>query len=301
MSDSLSDLLGPTVLNPELVRVGRESVRARRSWRAVALVYSVQVVASVVIGWPIYAFIRRSLSSLPNGDAALFEPGGWILTSLAMKPGAWDALLITGLLLSVGIAWVVGRLAFGVLVASLSFAKRDASVPTNADLVPIAIHSFWPHVKVMLLLNVLKALLLALGVMLGAAASSIEKTYGDARGDQAMLFVFLFFALFAMLVGLLEDIAECAVVRFRLGALDAIRVATLSLRTRPTEMLWAWGWRALSGVILIALGAFSANQLSGRAGFPLVVLLVCHQGVAAGKLLLRTAWFAKAIRVLRHR
>lgn len=298
MSDSLSDLLSPSNIAPNLVRVSRESVRARRAWRALSLVFATQLVASVVIGWPIYAFVRRSLSSIPNGDAALFEPGGWILSSLAMKSGAWDALLITGLLIGIGLAWVVGRLAFGVLVASLSFARRDASMAKNADLVPIAVHSFWPHVKVILLLGVLKALLLALGAMLGAAASSIEKTYGDARGDQVMLFVFLFFALFALLVGVLEDVAECAVVRFRLGALDSIRSAFLSLKASPVELLWAWGWRALFGAILIALGAFAATHLGGKAGFLLFLLFVCHQSVAVGRLLLRTAWLAKAIRIL---
>ncbi len=300
MSESLSELLAPQDLAPALVRVSPDSIRARRAWRTLLLLFAWQAVSGVMLMWPLETFVRRSLATLPDGDAGLFSRDGLLLTSLTMKP-AWDAVVITQLALGLGLLWIVGRFVFAMLVGSLSFARRDASHARTIDLVPVAFGAFWPSVTICILASILQGLFLLLGFLLGTSASAISTRYGDAAGDQAMLFVVAFFALGALLVGVLEDAALCAVVRWRMRALDAYGAAFRAIRSRPLEMLWAWGWRTAASLALLAIGAEVASKLGGKTGTALLTLALCHQAIVVARLLLRAAWLSKALRVLRAR
>jgi hypothetical protein len=145
----------------------------------------------------------------------------------------------------------------------------------------------------------LRALVAGAGAGLATVVTvGLSESLGDARAQQSAGLVLGFFALFLMAIGIAEDLARAAVIRFRVPAARAARLALTAFRQSPFTTCVSWTWRLLAGCVPIVIGALVAERLDGRGGPALLALFLVHQAIVIARVALRASWLAKALRVV---
>lgn len=292
-----------------------DAILARRRPVAIAIMFLAELAWALLVATPFHAWARRAWGGLPDGDAALFAPGG---RDLLMWLGHHEVALTVAarssiVLLAVGA--VLMQLPFGAMVASLAFARDEDRGPSSLRTTTawrLGLGAFLPLAALLALAATLAGVLLGLG---GAAASSLDglltNSIGDARAFFVQVAIVGLFAGAAALAGVFVDLARAAVVRQAgLAAANgttepgwtmtarALRAAFVTARGGLGRATLAWASRAVAGLALLAIGYAASDALGGRGGLPLVGLFVIHQGVVAGRVALRASWMARALRLV---
>jgi hypothetical protein len=203
--------------------------------------------------------------------------------------------------------WLLGLLvavAFGLwstsaILASLAYTTRDLRPPTLRQSLEAALGAFRPSAIVFVSLSLAQVALVAAG--LGACHWVSDALYyrvGEARSDQAGWLVLGFFLVLACVIGIVQETARAALVRFRMSAGRAIGLGFAVLRHAPVTLVWSWTWRTLASVVPIAFGSLVAERLGGRGGITLLALAGVHQAIALSRVALRTSWLARALRAV---
>lgn len=303
-SDFVVSSRGPDTAGPESIRkdtrlllVSNDAMRARRRPIAIFAYYIYQLAVSLLVAWPLSQALAAAFGGHPRGDAVLFDEGSWAL--LAAR-SAWDRAspAITGaLLLAIVLGAVLGLVPLSALLTSISHATPETRAPRPRHLAPYVVASFPPLVSLLALGSAIELVLLAVSAWaFGAVRDSLEPRYGDPRADQIGVVVLLLLLLVVAAVYVVHDLARAAVIRYRAGAIGALRSALLTFRRAPFRMLWSWAWRGSISLALVVLVALVVPHLGDRGMRSILAIGAIHQLVVLARTGLRASWLARALR-----
>lgn len=268
-------------------------MKARAYAWAIAAVWVWQTAFALLVAWPAASLVRAGAGLGADGDAPLWDAGAHaLLAFLASEAHGVSALLNT---------------ASGVLILGATLGL----VPSAGLLVVLA-HPTPPIFGVRRGVAALRALpsLAALFVLITTAQGAVaflalllgklaETWTHDAVGESYSQRIAAGVVLFALpgivALGVLQDLARAAVVRFRVGARRALHVAARSLKQAPGRWSWAWAWRVGAGLAAILGASAVATRLGGGGGVALVCLAAVHQAAIVVRIGLRASWLAVAL------
>jgi hypothetical protein len=289
------------VADDELVLLTNDAMRARRRPGAVIALWAWETVIALIVAWPASALVRSAYGEHPRGDAPLFSPGGLVLTDFLSNASHGIAPVMAVVLVVVLLSAVIGLVPLAGMLVSIAFSTRLLRAPGPRATLARALRAFRPLALVLVLSTVTQAALWGIGFALGnATASGLAERAGEARAQQLGWIVTLLFALLVGLVGVVQDLARAAIVRFRVRGTQGIRLGLNAFRRAPSTTFWSWAWRALAACLPVVTGALVADKIGGRGGLALVALLAIHQLIVAARIALRASWLARALRAVDH-
>lgn len=273
------------------------AIRARRRPGAIALVWLWRAVAAWLAAGPVAAaLLSGGVTSLPHGDAALFEPGGLVLIEavrsgsralrLALHQAAWTFVLM-GILGLVPLSLLLVALAHDGKLRAGAWASRAVEhVPALIFVAGFTV-----------LVQGLVALVFALVTWL---VRSLVDGHLDVRAtDLVTLGVAALGVVVVLLVGVYADLARATLVQHRMRAREALVAAAGVFRRRALAAFAGWLVPALWSIAAVIAAAMAVDALHvertqlWRVG---AVVLV-HQTVAVALVGLRAVWLAQALRL----
>jgi hypothetical protein len=290
----------PVPLRAErLLLLPNHAMRARRCPKAILALWGWEALLGGVLAWPFTAIVRSSYGSHPRADEVLWEPGGLPLLDLLVRRLPALPPLFAHAVTVVLFAMIAGLLPLAALLVGVGFTTPDRKPPSLKTAIQSAIPSVGPFLVLLAATLALQASLLA-AVLVGAglAEEGFERKLGEVgAGALAVVILGLGIGLVAA-VGVIEDVARAAIVRFGIGAGEGLRTGLATMAKAPLALLWSWGWRGLASLVPIAFGLLLAGRLGGRGGSALVVLFLLHQLIVAVRAALRVSWLARAMRAV---
>lgn len=288
-------------------------IRARRRPTFVLLVWGWELACGLLIATPLHAWAARAWGAHPDGDAAFFRPGGHALLSWLGDDGPALAVVTKTSLVAWMISVVVGQLVTGGLVAALATGVGQEG---RAPPLPFALRAgavaFVPLLSIGVITGAIQAFVVGVGIFVSAALDrGLEANLGDARSFTVRLVALTFFALAALILGVVADLARVSLARA--VAIDG-RVVPASRRIRDAlatafsvarrgigRAVLAWGSRAAVGLGLLYVGSLAGDAAGERGGGALWLLFLGHQLVIVGRVGLRASWLASALRLVSSR
>jgi hypothetical protein len=288
----------PRHAKDRLLLMSTDAMRARRRPLMLLFTWMWHAVAALAIAWPIASFVRDTWGHHPRGDVLLFEPGGLALSDIAMRPEGHAGLLSHATVVLVACA-VLGLLPLGALITALGHARPDRGAPPLRACFERAAESFGAFARLLVIMGLVQVVVVVLGSIAAAMVSaSLEHRMDDAAADLVGWFVFLVFLLLASFVGVVHDVARCAAIRYRSGALAALRTALRAVRPSPVGVTWSWLWRTLAGLVVIGAAAFVVHRVGVRDDMHLAAVAGLHQVAMLFQTALRASWLARAFRLV---
>jgi hypothetical protein len=282
-----------------LVLLANGAIRARRRPVMIVLWWALEAALAYALVYPILAFVRGAYGAHPQGDAPLWSPGALSAFDLAVSSRAALPPIIAHVSVIGLAALVLAIFPLGAFLTSVAYTTPDRRAPPLRRVLGRAARAF-PALLVLLVGMTLTELFLA-GIALlagGAASSGFTASMGEARAQQLGAATTLVLLLPMAIVGVLHDLARAAVIRFEVGGIQALRLALNTLRRGVFASAWSWAWRAAIAWVPVAMGAFVAGRLGGKAGGALLAIAALHQLVILARVALRASWLAKAMRLV---
>jgi hypothetical protein len=135
-------------------------------------------------------------------------------------------------------------------------------------------------------------------VFAGAVEGWTHAGMGEARAQQLEGVVLAVVVIFASVLGVIQDLARAAVIRFKVRGLRALGLGARTFRLAPVALWWSWAWRTIAAIAPVLAASAVAGRIGGRSGAALVFLVVLHQAVAAARVALHASWLARALRAV---
>jgi hypothetical protein len=259
----------------------------------ILVVWAYRLLAALVIAYPLARLVGATgVASLPDGDRALFAPGGAYLVE-ALRLGVRYLVSATGALSLVGAGLAVFALIpLAALVVALNARERLERGLWAAR----TLESFPPFVFLGGLTFLAQALLLFLGGAAGGALRDILTASTTERGaDLGTIALALCTLLAVAAVGVVQDLARAEIVRSGKRGLAALGPALNTFVASPA--LRAWAGRTVPALLGLALAAWLATRLHLDRPGTLRVLAAwtIHQVAVLGWVVLRASWMARAL------
>jgi hypothetical protein len=146
----------------------------------------------------------------------------------------------------------------------------------------------------MLILLVVAGIVLLLLALAGLAINEVveawcHKAWGEAHAQQVAAIAVLPVVATASVVGVVQDLARAAVVRFEVGAWRGLAFGVATFRRTPVALWWSWAWRGAASLIPVA----AVSLVSGT-----VVLTALHQAVIVARIAIHLSWWSRALRAV---
>lgn len=281
----------------ELVLLANHAMRARRRPWAIVGVWAWQGAFALMTAWPAASLVESFYGGHPRGDAALWEAGALPLLDLGAHAWRARSALTTHAATLMSLAVVLGLLPAAALLASIAFTTRDLHAPPLGRLLARALPAFRPMLVVFACTSLAQLSLALVGLKCALVLDDVAyDRLGEAKAEQLGLMGAALFVLAVAVVGLLQDLARAAIVRFRVGGLAAMRLSWSTFQRAPLALSWSWGWRAIASLVPLAFGALVAERMGGQGGLALLALTAIHQVIALSRVALRASWLARTLR-----
>ncbi len=264
----------------------------------VSIYFASHAVAALLLSMPTSALVAGTgLERFPDGDRALFQPGGMVLAEVARllvpaAPAHVGSSLISGTLL--GILLLVPHAA---LLVSLSRAGREPQAAIWGRAIG--------HLPTLIALSGLallaQAIVLFGTTMLGGVIRGALSGATMRNADLAYFGALVFGALLVLAIGLVRDLGRAAAVRDSLGSKQALAIGLLTFARAPGRSLLSWAAPAAVGLALVALGAaLTATIDVSRAGAWRVWLVaILHQTIAYALAWCRASWLSTSLAIVK--
>ena len=286
-------------MSEDVVALAASSIHARSRPRAVLGVWAWETSLSLLGCLPAAALARAAYGRHARGDAPLWDPGSLPLLGVLSREANGVRAATTTAALVLLLATVAGLVPLAALMISISRATREGRAIGAARTLEGALRVFRPLGVLLIVVGVGQGLVVAMALLLGEATQSwTHESLGEAHAQQLAIALGGVVLLGAVAMGVLQDLARAAVVRFELSALTALVVGARTLRRAPIAVSWSWLWRSAASIAPLVAVALLADRIGGRGGVALVVLAVLHQSVVLSRVALRASWLAKAIRTV---
>ena len=264
----------------------------RSRWPELLAVFACTSGGAVLLSLPLALVVGGLWGDRPEGDLALFQPGGFFLletarllqrdlSALALGSPAWlllgsYLLLLPWTALAVSLCQPVRRKPWQL--AALSLERLPAlTLVFGASLL-------------------LRASVLLLGVLLVDVIARGVAPGPDERVETfAQLGALALTAALLLLVGLLHDLSTAAAARHLSSGVSAMISALATLREQLPRAAWRWGLRALPGALLVALAGALAGLFGVATGARLALVTLVHQATLLALVALRASWLREAL------
>jgi hypothetical protein len=288
-----------------------DEIRARRRPRALFFVWVWELVCALLVATPVHAWAKAVFGARPDGDAAIFTPGGHALLSWLGEDGPSLAIVLRTTFLLLLVFGILGQLVTGTLIASLATGVGDRGRASSfGETLRIGTRSFFPLLLIGLVSGALEAFFVGIGTLASSSVDhSLTGKLGDARAFTARLVVFGLFVLAASVVGVVADLVRVAAVRhlalastperLRTVLREAFVRGTSAARRSFVRSMFGWGWRAALSLALVVVGALAGDAVGAQAGGALWLLFAGHQALLFARVALRASWLAYALRLTR--
>jgi hypothetical protein len=264
--------------------------RARRHPWAILGLYGWQSVLAVMAVSPFASLAGAAYGNDPRRDAPLWAAGGHALLDflqhekhgLVAAGSSAAAILLLGL-----IAGLVPMAAALVAIACTTRAGRNVGLTRSLA----AGFGLFPAMLTLLVITGVLLVFLALaGLAIGDVVEAwCHKALGEAHAQQIAAVAVLPLILAASVVGVVQDLARSAVVRFDVGAWRGLSFGVATFRRTPIAVWWSWAWRATASLVPVAAVAL----VSGA-----VVLAALHQAVIVARIAIHLSWWSRALRAV---
>ncbi|MBX3220178.1 MAG: hypothetical protein KF795_06635 [Labilithrix sp.] len=298
-----------------LRRLEPSEIRARRRPRAIVLVWAWELACAFFIATPVHAWARNVWGAHPDGDAAIFRPGGHALLSWLGDEGAALAIVVRSTILALAVFGILGQIVTGTLIASLATgAGKSGRAPPTSFALRAGSASFFPLLALGVVAGAIEGAVLGVGLFASSALDhALAPRFGDARAFTARLALLALFVIATLVIGVVADLARVTIARdvaaaraeapatsaSMLGYLRGGVVAAVTTARRAVgRASLAWGWRAAASIALIYAGATAGDVTGGRGGGALWLLFAFHQLVVLARAALRASWLAYALRLV---
>jgi hypothetical protein len=282
------------VTESALTPLGPGELRARNRPFVVLGVAALRLLCGFVLALPLSSVISEGgVGQTSHGDRVLFESGGYLLLEVLRVQGADLLAVARGLLPLLGLGLVLTVASNAVLLVALNLRGRlQLGVWLGRALARL------PAFLVLGCAVCLAQLLIwALGVL---SADGIPAPQHLPRATSAgQLASLLVAGVLAGALGGFSDIVKASLVRYETSLQSGLSHAWRCLRQRP----WACslGWlpfgAAFCFALLLASQLTAALDVSRSGSWRLLAVAATHQLVIALGVLLRAAWFARALRL----
>jgi len=270
-------------------------IRARRRpWLVLGVAVS-RILMGFCLAWPLSSLVASSgVGQRPEGDRVLFEGGGYLLLEvIRLRGDALEAVfrgllptLVLGLLLTVACnaALLVALNLHGRLRIQPWLTQTLSSVPA---LVVLALGT-----------GVAQLLVLLAGLLLSNTVPSSLAQPVTTSATQLGLWTLV--GLAAGALGGISDVAKAALVRSESGLAASLRHAFACTRRAPFTACLGWLPYALAFVAAVTVSSqlTSALDVSGPGTWRVLAVFALHQVVILASVALRTAWYARALRLV---
>ena len=284
--------------------LGPGEIRARRRPGLVLGVASLRLLFGFFLAWPLSSLLAASGVGLrPEGDRLLFEGGGYLLLDVLRLRGAELEAVARGLLPVLGLGLLLTAACNAALLVGLNQAPE---APLRGRLRLRELRELLAraseHVPALVVLGVgtaLAQLLLILGGSIAVAAVP-ESLAEPVKSTLAQLAIWFLAAVAAGGVGGFSDLVKASLVRHESRLVEALSRAWQCLLRRPVRASFGWIPYALV-FLLVALLATQLSQLidvSRPGAWRVWLVFAVHQLVVVTSVAARSAWYARALRVV---
>jgi hypothetical protein len=281
--------------------LGPGEIRARRRPGLVLSVAGLRLLSGFCLAWPLSSLLATSGVGLrPEGDRLLFEGGGYLLLDVLRLRGAELEAVARGLLPVLGLGLLLTAACNAALLVGLNQAP---SAPLRGRIkLRELLGRTSERVPALVVLGVgtaLAQLLLILGGSL-AVASVPESLAEPVKTTITQLVIWLVVALLAGGVGGFSDLVKASLVRNESRLVEALSHGWACLLRRPIRASFGWFPYALAFLIVALLAAKLSELLdvSRPGAWRVAAVFVVHQLVIVTSVAARSAWYARALRVV---
>jgi hypothetical protein len=246
------------------------------------------------LAWPLASLLGSSgIGARSEGDRALFEAGGYQLLEVARVQGPALVATAHGLLPLLGVSLVLSTLCNALLLVGLNQSERLG----------------WSELAGRALGRTPKLLAITAGaglaqVVLVAIGSALVAELPEplAQPVAATLLqggAWLVVALLLGAVGGTSDVAKASLVRHEARLSEALAHAAQITRRRPLLSCWGFVPYALPFLlgVMVAARITEAADVSKAGAWRVLLVFVVHQLVIVLAVAMRTAWYARALRL----
>ena len=262
--------------------------------------HAVRVAASAALALPIAGAIRGTgVTELPNGDRALFEPGGLILLETARTLSPYTSGLVTSSLLTGFALAALLVVPQAILLVALSRSERRSVSDVVAEAVPRlpALYSLAGFGFL------LRCLLFGLFITLAGFAREAAAGGNPRTEDLVFVAVALLGAFGWIAGGAFTDLSRAACVEAKLGVRGAALVALGVIRARPLRVVACYALYSSSALLLVIAiaGVVSALDVSRPEAWRFAAVAALHQLAALTLALLRARVLSETLALVSDR
>ena len=272
-------------------RLADTARRLTRNWRYVGVQLAFRVLSGWVVALPVVSVLGAAIAGYPEGDAALFEPGGELLVEVwRLRRDELRAAFGVSLRLA-ALCALLGLWPLGMLLESFRRPRARGRRVAGRAL------AHWPALAA---IGGTALLAQALVIAGGAAFSPVARELGaDLAALGADLLGVLPLALggaAALGLAVAADLGRIAVVRSGSRGIAAPRRALGAAARSPFGFLGAWALAKLGTIVAMAgAAALTAVVAVHHPGdWRVAVAAAAHLGVLVVDVLGRAAWLAWA-------
>ncbi|MDP9035602.1 MAG: hypothetical protein M3O50_12420 [Myxococcota bacterium] len=280
-----------------IVSLPVEKMRARRHPMALIGLWAWQAALALVVGAPAAAMVGGTYGAHPQGEAALWEPGGRVLLDFIWRNAPAFATLRREAELLLVISAAAGLVPAAAAMYAMAHRRLDQRPAGFVPSVAGALAVLPSLGGVLVLFGVTQGLVLAAGT--GAASLCAQKMLGrvgEALAQQIAMAVGLAFLLICFVLAVLHDLTRAAIVRFGVNAGVGFSMGLRAFRRAPASLCWGWSWRTLSSLAPAVAVAAAPTPFRPTGASTLVLVLITHQIATGTRVALRASWLAKALR-----
>ncbi|MGH7271450.1 MAG: hypothetical protein ACREJ3_13555 [Polyangiaceae bacterium] len=274
------------------------SIRARLHPWAILGVAAWQSVLALIGAYPAASLARAAYGNAPEGDAALWQPGGHALLDALVREahGVSAALSEAALVLVAGA--IAGLVPLAALLVAMGYSGEGRQALDGAEIAHAAARSLRPLALLFAAVTAIEVIAIVMAVVAYEVVDSLlYSSLGEAHAQIAgALFAAPALASVVVLV-VVHDLSRTAVVAQRATAFRSWLAGAAAFRAAPLALTWSWAWREGASVPLIVAIAALAGRIGGRGGLALLVLGALHQSVIVARAALRASWLARALRL----
>lgn len=270
--------------------LGAVARRVARGGRFVAALLGFRVLSGWLVAMPVASLLGAALAGYPEGDAALFEPGGELLVETWRLHGSeLRAALGTSLRLA-ALCSLLGLLPLGMLLESWRSPHR------RFDRIAARALARWPAlVAVSGVALLAQALVLLAGTVLLPVARELGAGLGELGADLVGLAPLVVGGLAAGGVAIAAEVARIGLVQDARG-LDGARQALDATARAPLPFLGAYALAKAATLAAVAgaAAATAAAAVDQPGEWRVAAVATAHLGVVTVDVLGRAAWLAWA-------
>jgi hypothetical protein len=194
------------------------------------------------------------------------------------------------------VALVAGLVPAAAALVAMCYRRADHPRVGLAESLAAALRLFPGMLVLLVISGVVLGVLAVAGMMVAELVNGwCHTAWGEAVGQQVAAVAVVPLLLAASVVGVVQDLARAAMVRFDVRAWRALAYGAATFLRAPLKLWWSWAWRGLASMAPVAAVGFVV--VNGKM-WPAAILLGLHQLVVFARVAIRASWWSVTLRAV---